>query len=648
MDKNTILGLVLVGAILFGFTWYNSNQQKKFVEQQMIADSIERVQHPEKFAAELPQTDSAAMARAAEIEAERNAAAEANQQARTENLGQALVDAATGEEKIYTLENSVMKVYVSSLGGVVENVELKDYKRYDGKPLMLFADSSARFDMSFYLRRTYNYAQVNTDKLYFTSSNAETIDVTGAKQGQSLSLRVAVDDGAYIEYIYTIRPDDYMIDFDVRFEGMRDMLSNLTDFSFDWGATSLQNEKGYKNENMYTTICYRYPDTKKTEELGMAEAKRGGGIKSEDVTSQVNWFDFKQQFFSSAFIAKDNFLNAYLKYSTYPEGSGKLKDFEAKVSVPFSPSQSQYDFQFYFGPNKFSVLKTYDLSLERVVPLGGKWVRWVNQWFVIPVFDYLGSKIVNFGIIILILTFIIKLIISPLTFKSYMSSAKMRVLKPEIDEINAKYPRQEDAMKKQQETMDLYKRAGVSPMGGCLPMLIQFPIIVAMFRFFPASIELRGERFLWADDLSAYDSVLNLPFNIPWYGDHVSLFALLMAAALMIYSKISYDQTSSAGPQMAGMKFMMVYMMPVMMLFWFNSYASGLCYYYLISQLFTIAQQTGFRYFVNEDKLHQRLQNNAKAPKKKSKFQQRYEEMMRQQQSQQAVNRQDRRSSNRR
>ncbi len=627
MDKNSLWGLLVIAVVLFGFSWFSNRQQRQLIEEQRIADSIDRVRYPEKYAKETEFPTDSLPTVAPETRD--------NTDVLAENLGRSLVESLEGEEKFYTIENDVLRMTVSSRGGAVTNVELKNYKSYGGGELLLFEPGSARFDMSFFMRRSYNYAQVNTADHYFVSDAPQLIGADATTGPQTLTLRLPVDSSAYLEYRYTVSPGQYMVDFDVRFVGMQQWLSNLTDFTFDWNAVSRQNEKGFKNENNYTTIAYHYPGDKGIEQLGYTDADRGGGVRSEEINTRIDWFDFKQQFFSSALIANDGFQNAFLKYSTYQPGSGKIKDFQARASVPYYPNQSEYDFRFYFGPNKFSILKTYDIGIERIVPLGGWLVRWVNRFLVIPVFDFLGKYIANYGIIILLLTIIIKLIISPLTYKSYLSSAKMRVLKPELDEINQQYPKKEDAMKKQQAVMALYKRAGVNPMGGCLPLLIQFPILIAMFRFFPASIELRGEHFLWADDLSSYDSVLNLPFNIPWYGDHVSLFALLMAVALFAYSKINYAQMSSAGPQMAGMKFMTLYLMPVMMLFWFNSYASGLCYYYLLFNLFTIAQTTGFRYIVNEDKLHARLQENAKKPRKKSRWQERYEQAMRQQQQMQ-------------
>ena len=317
------------------------------------------------------------------------------------------------------------------------------------------------------------------------------------------------------------------------------------------------------------------------------------------------------------------------------------------MAVPYSAQVEGYDFAFYFGPNKYAILKKVtdnngaDLHMERLIPLGWGIFGWVNRWCVIPVFDFLRNYIGSFGIIIFILVLLVKLVISPLTYKSYVSMAKMRLVKPQIDELAKKYPKPEDAMKKQQATMELYKKAGINPMGGCIPMLIQLPILIAMFRFFPASIELREQPFLWADDLSSYDSIVNLPFSIPFYGDHVSLFALLMAVSLFGYSWFNYQQTASSQPQMAGMKFMMVYLMPVMMLLWFNSYSSGLTYYYFLANILTIGQTLVIRRMIDDEKIHAVMQANAarKSKGKKSKFQQRYEELMRQQEAQQRAKR---------
>ncbi|MDY3979550.1 MAG: membrane protein insertase YidC [Tidjanibacter sp.] len=648
MDKKSIIGLVLCGVILFGYSWWNGKRVEKaqaaYAEEQYAkfkADSIDRAEHPYKYLQSVVDN--------IQDEREREAAAAAlaakqQQQFQTNierNFGGTLVAAMNGQEQLYTFENDVMAVTVSSLGGKVTDVTLKDYKRYskkgDGAPIQLFDPKSVKFDLSFYLRKGYSEAKVSTADYYFDAQPIETLEIDGV-EAKRLSMRLPIDTNAYVEFIYTMRPGDYMIDYDVRFVGMEEWMQTTSSFDIDWENTSYQNEKGFQNENQYTTISYLYPEERKLEKLGVGDSKRGRGHKEQTITTTFEWFDFQQQFFSSIMIAPSGFSSGVLAYDTYAPGSGYVKDFKAAVAVPFKSDQSEYNFKFYFGPNKFSILKNYEIGLEKVVQLGGWLVRWCNRWVVIPVFDFLSKYISSFGIIILLLTLFIKLVIFPFTYKSYMSSAKMRALKPEIDAINAKYPNQQDQqemLKRQQSTMDLYKKCGVSPLGGCLPMLLQMPIVIAMFRFFPTSIELRGQRFLWAEDLSTYDSVLNLPFNIPWYGDHVSLFALIMAVTLFFYSKLTYEQQNTGGQQMAGMKFMTVYLMPIMMLLWMNNYASGLCYYYFVSQLITMGQTWAFRAAVNDDKIHAQLMSASKKndgkKKPKSKWQQRLEDMQKEQ-----------------
>jgi YidC/Oxa1 family membrane protein insertase len=622
MDKKSILGLVLIGAVLFLFAWYNNNQTEKYRAEKHIADSIARAEgrliEPE-IITDTPASDSSATA-------SRNAVQTLKADSiRTARLGTSLIAAEHGEEKRFTVENDVMKMTFSNHGGIVTGVQLKDYKTYYGQPLEMYADSTARLNMTFFIRNQYNDTRVDTGDYYFDSVETHATD-----DGQDVIMRLHVDSLSYLEYVYSIPNNDYMVKFNVNFVNMTHLLSNSSTVSFDWEATCLQNEKGFENENKYTTIAYKYPGGDDVDELPMSK----DGAREERVNSSIRWVAFKQQFFSTVFIADNNFMGADVSYNTFKPEEDKLKSFKANIRMAFNKNNSQYGFKFYYGPNKYAQLKTYGEDMERLVPLGWSIVRWVNKYIVIPVFDFLGRHIGSFGLIILLLTLLIKIIILPLTYTSYLSMAKMRVLKPEIDAINEKYPKKEDALKKQQATMDLYKRAGVSPMGGCLPLLIQMPVLVALFYFFPTSIELRGQSFLWADDLSSYDSILNLPFNIPWYGDHISLFTLLMAAAMFLSTK--FNPQATGGTQMAGMK-IFTYMMPVLFLLWFNNYASGLTYYYFLSNILTMGQTWGFRYIVNDQKLHARMKANAakKTPKKKSKFQQRYEEMVRQQQQMQ-------------
>ena len=621
MDKRTLIGLIVIGAILFGFTWYNSSIQEKLAQEQQTTTQQAASEAVEVPAADASVTvvDSASGSAAAQLE---------------QHIGVSLFKATEGTEKHYEIENDLMKVTFSNKGGRVASVVLKDYKTYNGSPLVLFPDSAAVFDLSFFVKQQFNNIQINTGDYYFVADSTADLVFGANETEKSFTMRLDVDSAAHVDFVYKIYKNNYMIDFDVRFVGMERLLAqNQSDLEIIWQNVGMQNEKGFDNENNYTTIAYKYPGDESIEQLGMSKE-----AKSETINSKLKWVAFKQQFFSSILVSQNDFQNGTVEYTTFQPGEGKIKTFKAKLSVPLSPQLTEYNFNFYFGPNKFSVLKKYgDLHFERLIPLGGWIVGWINRWLVIPTFDTLGKHIANYGIIILLLTIILKILISPLTYKSYLPTAKMRLLKPEVDKLNEKYPNQADAMKKQQAMMALYKSAGVNPMGGCIPLLIQFPILIAMFRFFPASIELRGEHFLWADDLSSYDSILQLPFNIPFYGSHVSLFALLMAVSVYVSSRINYAQTAGSAPQMAGMKFMMLYLMPIMLLLWFNNYSSGLSYYYLLSNIITIGQTYGFRYIVNEDKLHQRMKENAKKPQKKSKWQQRYEEMVKLQQQQAAA-----------
>ena len=655
MDKKTILGIVVVAVLFLGFAYVNTKQQEKY-QQEMAAwqayqDSVAAASRPA-----VPAADSAAggAAESAVAASGETAAPEAEadlaqtvRQRRIAAMGEHLTAAQEAEPEEFTVENEVMTVRFSTRGGQITGVTLKDYTKYAPRGqrdqlIELMDPASARFDMSFYVKNGLNNVKVNTMDYVFRAEPVET-----AGDARRVTMRLAVAENAWLEYEYLIynkqAPErDYLVDFNVRLVNMAPQMANQTSIGIDWSNVSYQNEKGFQNENMYTTLAYRFPGESSIEELGMSD-----GAKSKSVSTAVNWVAFKQQFFSSVFIAPQNVSSANMAFDTAAPGSELLKSFSVQMAVPYSAQVEGYDFAFYFGPNKYAILKKVtdnngaDLHMERLIPLGWGIFGWVNRWCVIPVFDFLRNYIGSFGIIILILVILVKLVISPLTYKSYVSMAKMRLIKPQVDELNKKYPKKEDAMKKQQATMELYKKAGINPMGGCIPMLIQLPILIAMLRFFPASIELREQPFLWADDLSSYDSIVNLPFSIPFYGDHVSLFALLMAVSLFGYSYFNYQQTASSQPQMAGMKFMMVYMMPIMMLLWFNSYSSGLCYYYLLSNLFTIGQTLVIRRIVDDEKIHAVMQANAarKSKGKKSKFQQRYEELMRQQEAQQRAKR---------
>ena len=641
MNKKTLLGLVVMAAVFIAFAYYNGTEQQRYQEDlaryEAYQDSVAR--------ANQPQVDPAVQgvdAQAPEAVADALAAADQLHAQQVEMFGDSLMAAAEADAEQLTIDNEVMQVRFSTRGGQIVGVTLKEYTKWAEQErtelIELFDPSVERFDLSFFVRRGMHNIPIHTADYTFVAE-----DVVTEGDAQVVTMRLDVAEGAAIRYQYliynTTTPErDYLVDMRVRFDGMEQLLSNQTSMGLDWTSMTYQNERGFSNENMNTTLSYRFPGEDSIEELGIGE-----GQKSEDVSTQLSWVAFKQQFFSSVLIAPEHLSGAKLGYETAIEGSGYVKKFTMQAKVDYSDKTKGYDFAFYFGPNKYSILSEVkvgdeELYLERLIPLGWGIFGWINRWIVIPVFDFLRGYIGSFGIIILILAVLIRLLIMPLTYKSYVSMAKMRLIKPEVDALAAKFPKKEDAMKRQQATMELYKKAGVNPMGGCIPMLIQMPILIAMFRFFPASIELRGESFLWSGDLSSYDSVLELPFSIPFYGDHVSLFALLMALSTFFYSWINYKQTASSQPQMAGMKFMMLYMMPVMLLLWFNSYASGLCYYYLLSNLLILGQTFLVRRMVDDDKIRLAMENNAAKKQnggKKSRFQQRYEELMRMQEMQQ-------------
>ncbi|MBQ2243472.1 MAG: membrane protein insertase YidC [Bacteroidales bacterium] len=621
MNKNTFIGMLLIGAILIGFSIYNSKQFEKQKAYQMEQDSIAQVRALE-YAAEM----------AAKAEAEGAAiAADPTKGQYSYTYKDSLLEAAhRATAEIYTLENDKIKADYTTRGGQVYQVEIKDYYTYDSLALNLVKGGQSDFGVEFY-----SHQMINTKN--FTYSMVSHND-------SSLVMRLNFDEDSYIEHIYSLPSESYLVNFDFRLVNMEQYISqNATQFDVDWRLNIPRLEKGYDNERNYSTIDYRYPGDE-VENLGLRRES-----SSKEITTKISWFAFQQQFFSAILRAKNDFTSGNLSYAFFKENdhSKNLMQCHANMEVAYNPEGSvvTIPFEFYFGPNHFRTLRGYDQEYEKIIPLGGWLVNWINRIVIIPTFDFLSKFIGNFGIIILLMTIMLKIVISPFTIKSFASSAKMRVIKPEIDKINAKYPKQEDALKKQQAMQELYKASGVSMFGGCLPMLFQFPILFAMFRFFPASIELRQQSFLWVDDLSAYDSIIDLPFKLPLYGDHVSLFAILVAVTMYFYSKAMLDQQGDNANMMPGMKAMQLYFMPIMMLFICNNLSSALSYYYMLSNLITMGLTWVIRkFFVDEEKILAQIQaSKAKAKTKpKSKFQQRLEEaakaqqeMLKQQQAQQ-------------
>ncbi|MCL1973201.1 MAG: membrane protein insertase YidC [Bacteroidetes bacterium] len=605
MKKNNIIAFSLIALIFIIFYWYNARTYKAQQQEQARLDSIARIEQ-QKWV---------------EMRAE-----EETLQARPDSFSTSipvsvyendwLDQASRQEERFFILENELIKVQFSNKGAKPYSALIKKYQTYRGDDLILFDGPQNDLSLEFYANR-----QLSTANFYFSAD--------APQSNTGLQMRFYLDSLAYIEYVYTLPPDSYMLDLDIRFVGVQSLFSrNSTQIDLHWSMDIPRMEKGYANEKNYSTMAYKYPHNDKVENLGLRKAEA-----SEHLRTKLEWVAFQQQFFSAILVADQSFSSGDLDFRFYLEDDPDqlLLHGNANLQLPFDLSAlDPLAFHFYFGPNHYHTLKGYNRSFEGIVPMGGWLIGWINKGFIVPIFNFLSKFIKNYGLIILILTILIKIVLYYPNHKSYLSSAKMRVLKPEVDKINARYPKKEDAMKKQQETMALYKKTGVSMFGGCLPMLFQFPILFAMFRFFPTSFELRQQGFLWATDLSGYDSILNLPFSIPMYGDHVSLFALLMGISMYFYSKMNQAQMNTGGQQMPGMNGMMLYFMPIFMVVICNNFSSGLSYYYMLSNVITIGQTWIIRkFFVDDQKILAQLQAKAnanQAPKPKSKFQQRLDE----------------------
>ena len=635
-NKNTLIGFILIAAILFGWMYFMTPSKEQIAEQQRIQDSIRRVRLEEMALDSLRQlerqradaqlaalqTDTALLAMdSLEVAQQKN-------NAMRDKYG-VFAPSAEGEEQLITIENRLQRLTFSSKGGFLKQVELKDYKTYDSLPLISFDPETALFDLSFFAQNRV----VNTSQFYFQPYlNGRPYsggDMTVA-EGDSIvfSQRLLTDDpNKYVEFVYTVHDDNYMLDFDIRTVGLRDVIATNADYmTIDWDLDLMKQEKSadrFADESVY----YRALNGKDVDHLTVNKDSE------QTVTSKLKWISFKQRFFCNVIVANDEFENARMAMQTRRSNNPRYyKSMSANIEVPYNinAETNVIPMSLYFGPNHFKTLKSYKLGLQDQINLGGFFlIRWIN-YGVIAVFNWLSQYGWNYGIVILILTIIIKTLLFPLAFKSYKSSAITRVLKPEMDAINEKYPKEEDAMKKQQAVMNLQRQAGVSPASGCLPALLQFPILVAIFRFFPASIELRQQPFLWADDLSTYDAIVTFPQKILGM-DHISLFCVLMTITTLIYTYVNNKQMDySSNPQMKPMKWMM-YLMPIMFFAIFNNYSAGLSYYYMLVNIITFIQMFVFRKMINEDKVRATIEANKKKPVKKSGFQKRLEEAQKQQ-----------------
>ncbi len=633
MDKNQITGIVLIALILIGYSYFTKpteEQIEKARQEKLRQDSLIRVQEKqEKIQAAKFETQKNDSLNSETIILSDTTKVDSTEIKHIKESFGSFGEAAIGKQEFFILENKNIKLKISTKGGRPYSVEMKKYKKYDSTELVLFDGDSTIFGMNFFAENR----KISTNDLFFVAQSDEKI-IDASQSEKKAVFRLYAGENRYIEYTYTLKPESYLVDFDIHFVGMDKVIAKNAGFiDFNWYVNIPSLEKGWTWENRYTELYWKYFQ----DEVDYLSAS--SELDEKNITTRIRWIAYKQQFFSSILIAKQPILSAKLKSEMFSENHKYLKKFNSDMSIEYNGGNDEkLSFALYYGPNKYNILKNINvvknekLALTEILPLGWKIFRWINTFAIIPLFDFLGRFISNYGIIILLMTIIIKMVLFPFTYKSYVSSAKMRVLKPQIDEINKKIPK-DKAMERQQATMALYRKAGVNPMGGCLPMLFQMPILLAMFYFFPSSIELRQQSFLWAHDLSSYDSILSLPFTIPFYGNHVSLFTLLMAVSMIFSTKMNSSQMQGSSEQMPGMK-MMMYMMPVMMLLWFNQYSAGLSYYYFLSNIITIGQTMIIRKYVDDDKVLLKLNENKKKPKKKSKFQARLDEMAKQQREQ--------------
>ena len=526
----------------------------------------------------------------------------------------------TAKDGVTVIENKDVKLTINNKGGDLKEVLLKQFKTYESMPVYLIKDKNAIFALNF---KTTQGQELNTQQLYFEPSLSQ-------KDGkQLLSMKVKTGENSYLEYVYTLPAEGYMVDIAVRSQGLSGVLNSQNPIELVWGLKARRMEKSVTYENRYTQSAIRYADDK------INRMSQGGnsGTKEE----QVSWVAYKQHLFTSVLISDSAFANGdFLSYNIANEESKDVKytkNLKSTFPLKTKGGELSESLHFYFGPSDYNVLKQYNdkYELTELIPLGWGIFGWLNKWLFIPLYNFLADYF-SVGLVIILMTIIVRLLLSPIVYKSYVSQAKMKVLRPEIEEINKKY---EEPMKRQQETMALYSKAGVNPMSGCIPALLQLPVFLALFNFFPTEFGLRQKSFLWAEDLSSYDAIFELPFSIPFYGSHVSLFPLLASVAIFIYSLMTMAQTvQPQQPGMPNMKFL-IYLSPVMMLFFFNNYASGLSLYYFISNLLTILIMLAIKHWIlDEKKIHAQIQENKMKPKKESKFQAKMREMMEQAEAQ--------------
>jgi len=614
-DKNSFIGILLLGAIML---WYMYSSQEAILPAENTTEQV--VDATETTTpARIKNTTNTILS-----DSLKNAALQ-NQ------LGAFAYGAQTATEGTTVLENEVLKLVIDNKGGQIIEALVKNYRTYDSLPLYIIKDKNASFNLNF---GTTDNRILNTKDLLFTPSISKNGD------NEVLSMKLKVSETQYLEYRYEMKPNDYMLGFAVRSQGLGNVINNSNQVRLDWNLKTFRNEKSIKTENMYTELKF-YTDE--------ADYLSAGGNDSE-VVDNVQWIGYKQHFFASILLSDTPFNKATLTSTNLVNNEAIdtvfTKQYDLKAPLALNNGELNYNMNWYYGPADYKTLTNYEgKNLGEIVDLGWGIFGAINRTIFIPIFGWLSGLMSNYGLIIILMTIVVRIIMSPLVYKSYVSSAKMKVIRPELTAINERLPGKPNAMKRQQETMAVQRKAGVSMMSGCIPALLQMPIFFALFRFFPSNIELRQKGFLWADDLSSYDAVFQLPFDIWFYGDHVSLFPILASVAIFFYMKMNQSQQANMQapaqegmPDMQKMMKMMIYFSPIMMLFFFNNYASSLSLYYFVSNLLTIIIMLVIKnYVIDEDKIHAQIEENKKRPeKKKSKFRERMDNAMKQAQEQQS------------
>lgn len=600
LDINSLIGFILIGGILIWMLYMNQTAPEEITEE---AGTEEVVESPQTTTPDQPEStvaiaDSAAVAAA---------------QTKLGDFGYSAT-LASASDNTTTVENDLLELKIANKGGYISEARLKNFKTYDSIPVYLIKDGNAAFNINF---TTTDGRVLDTQNMYFEPT------VTQNGENTVISMKLKVSPNEYLEYRYVLKPGDYMMDFSIRSQGLNDVFNTANPVTMNWKLKGFRHAKSIQYENRYTELVFEYGG-------GDDDYVTDGDEEEED----ISYVAYKQHFFTSILLTDTPFETGKFVSKNLVDDEEVdtvyTKAFASTLPLQLKGGELNYNMNWYYGPSDYQILNNYDRNLDEVMPLGWGIFGWINKHIFIPFFGFLSSVLPSYGLAIIVMTIVVRIVLSPVTYKSYLSQAKMKVLRPEINELNEKY--KDNAMKKQQETMKLYSKAGASPMSGCLPALMQIPVFYALFQFFPSAFQLRQKGFLWADDLSSYDVVAHLPFTIPFYGDHVSLFPILASIAIFIYMMMTTGQSmqNAQQPGMPNMKFLM-YLSPLMMLFFFNNYASGLSLYYFTSNLITIGIMLVIKnVIVDEDKIHAKIQENKKKPKKQGKFARKMQEMMEQ------------------